>query len=599
MALRTARVPAPSDGMDTDTSPNIIPATRGVVVQNYLPGERGRVRQRGSINTLDTGPLDGGGLGPLALPASDKLLYGNYVKDAVRFVPPWMAVWRPTVAGALAKAAVGANQAEVYDIAAGTSTDVTPTSREYLPNGNRSTKFGKFAYAIAYDSINDTAQNASVGTVADGIENTNYGTAERLTRIMRWDSSGVLNPVIYAIGPRGAQDLRIHYNRLLVLGGRNPVTLTEGIDHNAIWYTRALTANDFASGINNADAANTIWTDEVSGAVNKLSLADDRGDPAVAMAPVGRALAILKRRSIDVLSGFDSSSFQVRTASRGVGCIDPHSVVEVPEGVYFLSQQGFVFFDGVQVKIVSRSINTVLLPYVAQMTRTDIGYTFLDASAVLLDNSYILLNISSQGDSTAASSLTKALLFHIPTGTWATIVPAAGGLDNLVKQSESFQIGLDVSSGGTLTISDLRSITNPGALAESVRGKDGSTTIQTKWHSRIVELASPLYKAQIHRVIVDYEWIVDGAASEGLFIGPTISLYNSNGSLLDANTLPSQQDAGHEVTRGRFVWDTYAETSDVQVQIDYTGTARALVASSIIDVWIEFEQAAESRGVFG
>lgn len=591
--MQVVRLEAAWQGEDRDSSPNVIAKGKGFKAQNYLPGTPGRMRQRGPLRdtslTIWSGSNDQAIAGYLT--GNDKVLVGFYdTSSATRFIRPATAPYRLSTAAALASGINAASSEALVDLSANTTTAKTPTGREYIP-GPRHTRFGKFDYGIAFDSPNDTD--------GAGIISNPNGGRERKTALLRWDSSGVGQPVKYAKAPFASQDLRIHYSRLLMLGGTDPVAGTDTIYHNALWYTDLLTDNDFTTGINNADAAEDIWKHDVSLRVNRVNLLGDDADFGVAMAVVGRNMVIFKRRSLMLLTGYDRDTFQLRTIAEGVGCLDPRSIVEVPGGVFFQGQHGYMFFDGVQVEDASRGMHRALLgPALANVgdLGTPGGYVVcsLHAGEYILYTTGFVKSNTSAGNPPLSIEDFSALL-HVPTLSWASF------------NTNAFNAGM-MAAGRTeqypwiadnQTIVRAGVLTTPETATEAQRGHDittggGNTNIATKWHSRTVELSSPLAKAKLHRVLVDYEWVVDAGTDEQ-FTGPVVSLCNSAGTVLDTFNLLSGPDDGREYGRKRTVYDTFIESDDIQVRIEYNSTARALVEAAIHDVWIEFQPAAEKH----
>jgi ABC-type sulfate transport system substrate-binding protein len=146
---------------------------------------------------------------------------------------------------------------------------------------------------------------------------------------------------------------------------------------------------------------------------------------------------------------------------------------------------------------------------------------------------------------------------------------------------------------------------------EANRGKDGSDVIATEWHSKVVELASPFEEVHFKRLIVDYEWAIDDSAGDTLSTfnpdtvvttRPKVELRDGEGVLVHTFYLPAGGDPSvtpgdEETYRQRFVYDFFSDVavSEIQVRIEYTGAATALVKNAIHDVWLEFTRAHERR----
>ena len=627
--LQRVRLEAASGGIDVDSAPASVQPGKGSLLKNYLTGEAGRTRQRGGIE--DTGltyEISAGNKARIVgyLKGNDKLLVGFADHNSSsRIFEPWAAPRKRAAGSDLAsgKAGDSTHGLRLIDFKANTCVDVqAPASTAYRSGipWSKSTRLGRFAYGFAYDSDNDIV--TPTGSFSIG-QNDKSGY-ERLTRFLRWDTTDTQPPVLYFCGPYGCQDLKLYYNKFMALGGRQPETGGGFVESNVVWYTRDLSANHHNLGFSPLDdflsdnaSATNFWpagvpevgavADCTQGAtspsqmwykagthdvVNRLNLPGDENDYGVAMAYVGRNLAIFKRRSIIILQGFDDTNWQLRTAVSGVGCIDPRSIVEANEGVYFLSQQGYMFFDGIKLVDVSRGLHRTLvqagLKYVG-----DPGIAGGFAVAARLDQDYILLTIGVAPFQTTDVNPTTDFcgIYHLPSNSWTTFdslpLTTTGDGPLYAGRTENYQFIMDQSK-----VFAVPYLTTPDNQAdESKRGKDGSSVIETKWHSRTEELASPFERAKIHRVIIDYNWIVDAGTAEQ-YTGPTVTLCDGAGVSLGTGasfTLPSGADAGNEVLRSRHVQDVYAECSEIMVKIEYTGTARALVQCDVQDVFLEYE----------
>lgn len=594
--LDTVRLDAPWLGLDTDSAPSAVARAKGLLVQNYLTGDNGRIIQRGAITASPVAYGVANKRVAGVVSGRDRLFIGLKAHDdATRIIEPWVAPYKVSADSTLAKAYPTAIRVVSLGSGSGTlETDITPTDRRYVP-GPRFTRYGKYAYFIAYDSENDDA--ASDADNKGILPNANGGH-ERKTAILRKDLTSLSsNPVLMQTFPFAAQDIRIHYGMLLVLGGTTPIINGDDVavgfpHHNRIHYTDFLSADDFNNGINNADAAISIWQDDAS-AMRVLDLPGSQEDFGVAFAAAGKHLAALKRREIVLLTGYGPDSFQMRTFAQGIGCLDPRSVVEANDGCFFLSAHGYMFFDGVQIKDASKGIHDDLLE-AGLAAVGDEGTAGGFAVSERITNDYIMLTIgvADFAASPAAPDVTFCGLYHIPSESWDTFhsnnFASTGKGPIWIGRTENRQFLADHSNLYIAT-----NLTTPNQVAESSRGKDGSNVIETKWHSRTVELAAPFARAQLQRVIVDYTWTVDGGTEEQ-YTGPTVTIYDaSTNTALDTWTLPSGADDGREVARRRYTREVFAEVNELQVRIEYTGTARALVESEILDVFVEYSVAQE------
>lgn len=645
--LERVRLVAPSEGLDTDSAPASVKPTKALGLRNYLTGEAGRIRQRGGIE--DAGQSHGvtDMRAAHAWEGKDRVLHGfRKATDTTRLVPPHRAPIKAHAISELANAYATTPNLRRVDLAVPAVDSIANvgSERSTVPGIPR-TRVGKFVYGFAFDSDNDTA--VSVG---GSIGQNDRGGNERLTRLLRWDVSSASAPDFYYCGPYGAQDIIFHYNKLLVLGGRQPETGGDFVESNVIWFTREWSAkhhnlgfspmddtdspgskvalatfDPWAGGIPNVGAAGDctaggaiigttpMWYEDGTVAVvNRLNLPGDEADYGVGFAPVGRNLAIFKRRAIVSLNGFSRDDWSIRTAVSGVGCIDPRTIVPANEGVYFLSHQGFMFFDGVQIHDASKGVHRTIVQAGLAAVGDDAADTGF-AQAQLLDREFLLLTIGTapHGATPATPAITFCGLYNIPSNSWTEFdaAPFATTGDGPILLGRS---DAKVYAADHVKTFNVPYLTTPdNQTDESKRGKDGSDVIATEWHSKVAELASPFEEVHFKRLIVDYEWAVDGSAGDALAsfdpdavvtTRPKVELRDGEGVLIKTFYLPAGADpsvsAGDEETyRQRFVYDFFADVavSEVQVRIEYTGAATALVKNAIHDVWIEFTRAQERR----
>lgn len=623
-----ARIPAPDLGYNVDDAPNAVPEEKAILLQNFLTGEKGRVRQRGPLTVAAqaAGVTDARVVG--ALIGRDRALLGfRDAKQGTRVIEPWVAPRADSAAAALAVAKTGVTSMKSLSlVGTSSSTDVSNNGNRQLTPSWAWTRMGNFVYAIAYDSDNDTdvSSGGSIGV-------NDRGGSQRLTRLLRFDIRNPTTlPTQYTYGPYGMQDIRLHYNRLFILGGRNPNTVGPYVENNVVWYTRTLSANHHNYGFspNNIFSANVPDdSDNINGGANPewgtgsdvqhrslvygeaatplvynqifLPWEEDYG---VCFASIGRNLGIFKRHYLLILQGFDATTFELRTALTGVGCIDPRSLVEANEGAYFLSSHGFMFFDGVRAHDASGGVKRALLAAGLEAVGDDGTYSQNGGFAIaeLLDRDYIMLTIGYapfNGTTVPTPTVTFCGIYHIPSNSWSTFTTSAlattGGGPTWLLRTENKYALLDHANARQAT-----RISTPEQATEAQRGLDDGAVIVTKWHSHVVELAAPFENAKFHRVIIDYEWIKDGAvvADTDPGTGPTVTMCDGAGNALGGDatfTIPYGKDSGNEVLRQRHVQDCFGETSEVMVKIEYSGAAVALVQCAIHDVWIEWEATME------
>jgi len=102
-----------------------------------------------------------------------------------------------------------------------------------------------------------------------------------------------------------------------------------------------------------------------------------------------------------------SEFFDFRVVTNVIGCIAPRSLVEA-EGIhYFLSNKGFIAFDGANYKIISDPIRNWIEDSI------DLTYLSIITSVYYKDN--ILWSVPTMGSHNRNN---RTLVYNIPTGAW-------------------------------------------------------------------------------------------------------------------------------------------------------------------------------------
>lgn len=83
----------------------------------------------------------------------------------------------------------------------------------------------------------------------------------------------------------------------------------------------------------------------------------DDGDIITGLASFGETLAIFKTRKVFIIEGDFAALY---TLDVGVGCIDPDSIIELKNKVFFMSEEGYMCFDGRNLLCVSEKINSLI-----------------------------------------------------------------------------------------------------------------------------------------------------------------------------------------------------------------------------------------------
>jgi len=95
-------------------------------------------------------------------------------------------------------------------------------------------------------------------------------------------------------------------------------------------------------------SADWQYTDPVSGitTTNKVVIDNNGSDPIMGFGRVTGAMVIFRRSSVYILKGTTTANYQITKISGDIGCLDPRSILETDEGVYFMSLQGMMLTNG-------------------------------------------------------------------------------------------------------------------------------------------------------------------------------------------------------------------------------------------------------------
>jgi len=562
--LLTREIKPPTGGEDTDSAPNAIAANRAPLIENLLLDRPEKVRLRGGLIYSDAYTLPD--LRPVgAWDFNGKALLG-YATTANGIEPNMHPLGGNGSPNGLADSA---QLLDTRDMSASGLANVTVSgNKDNVPWG-KGARLGSYVYGFAY-SDNVTASVAN-----------DAGFTSQLRKLLRWDGTTTA-PVAYSNAPRGGQDVSVHLNRLWVLGGTNPSTpATAPIALNTLyWSDNAGPTTDVL----------TAWQDDVSGLVNQIIVGDqDPYDFGVALASVGQNLVILKRRSVHVLYGTSPDTFTIRRVTAEYGCIDPRTVVETDEGVFFLSANGYIFFDGSTFTNMSvdHGIGTELQEQITKFLVQFPGsspVTLNRAVAVALPNDHILLSIVAVTGGSPRFTTDFCKILHTPSGSWTTLTSELTAFD--FTPSVAFRSAgapwLIVANTNPLAVfaGNVTAPTGETALV-SLKHRDGAydgspaVEIEPKWRSRLEGLSSPPHKAQIHRVIFDYAarrfgdpagnatgWQVELASNAG-----------SSGWIITTEIQDATQSSFGDY-RSRAIVDRFDELDDVQLIVTwYPGVA--------------------------
>lgn len=429
----------------------------------------------------------------------------------------------------------------------------------------------------------DTAVVTAMGAMTSALgkrwvnyDNTIYFDAGKFRR---W-TGGAVAPTDYAVGnaPHNASDLAVHAERVFSGGGYLGPSTPSGTRN--LYYS-------VAGGPTTATLAD--WQDPVSGLTNLIVVGRDEDDPIVGLASVGPNLAVLKRRSLWLLTGTGPSNFAVRQFSADLGCIDAHSIVSRGDGCYFLSDSGYFYWDGAQLVDVSRSVSTSLTNAVDDVYglatnawSTDRIFAGINTQAVVIEPDVILLSV---GTDTAPGQF--CAMYDYKRQAWSRF-----SCDALFRDAPSsfatFKSKRAVWDGKSLAY--LNGVSLPAPTTTGIDTVNAvSAAIPAKWHSRVTRLASPVNAAQLHRLLFDYKFQLASGADDSAN-GWYVSVVAGNGStLLSEFQVPAQGSTTSYLYRRRATKDAFSEAVDAQVRVEWKGSALSLSTAEIQDATIEFQ----------
>jgi hypothetical protein len=572
--LQALNIAVPYDGLDTDSAPEAILETKAPVVANFLTDQPGRLPMRGPI--VDTWPTS------LAPPAGGKVVsvwkYNNellvtYRKvDATRVREPWVAPYRKASADTIL-ADVDLNLAHL-NLDTGTVTAVATTGGRQP--GGRGVRMGNRVYGLGYAAKSST-QSVDGGYVQARV-------------FQRWDG-GAVSPTSYTNGPFGAQALIGHYQRLIALGGTPPDLSTFVVEPNSLYWS------DVVADAALADAA-AAWQDDVSGLLNRIVVGAADGDFLVDAAHVGTNLAIFKRHAIYVMLGYSPSTWTVKPFTVEQGCIDPRSIVEYEDGCFFMSDRGFMYFDGSQLINTTQGVLRSSLVEAALAAVGDDGTDGGYVTASCLPNGYIGVSVGTAPSTTSGSvrTTTWAGMYHVARRTWSTLscecLPSGATAPYLFGRTLNKSYAIDDAR-----VVDTKALTVPERASAATRGFDRvnsvSTPILAKIQSKLVRLSNPLQRSQLHRFMLDSRWTKTASDQATSAAGDAwqVTLTDGNGTvLLPAYKVRSSSDTTTSYPyRRRDVRDVMSECNDLQVTVENAGSAAAITRAELLGATVEFQ----------
>lgn len=230
-------------------------------------------------------------------------------------------------------------------------------------------------YKYSYQIKSHTGGNASFELYEP------YGLGENTSNVPNKVASECLwQPIDYVQNsPIWCQCVAVHYERLFV--GR-PVLVTPVGD---------IQPGEYPNGVMYSDAVQPEKWDDTS-----LIIVDDRPDDAImAFGHIGHDLAVFKSDRIYVITGYSPQTFTVQLLTAELGCIDSRSVVQIDDGVAFMSKKGYYYVDsaGIPVKLSQREpghgVQQRLLPEISGGLG---GKQFVSSCGAIINDHVVLSN---------------------------------------------------------------------------------------------------------------------------------------------------------------------------------------------------------------
>jgi hypothetical protein len=316
---------------------------------------------------------------------------------------------------------------------------------------------------------------------------------------MYWDGGSAAGSfVLYGAShhPYGAVDIKTFLNRLWVLGGTTPGTTTPQ------FLDRLYYSIDLGDGTSVLPDAVSSW--QTGGTNNTVQLEGTPNDYAVALATLNGRLVILRRQSTYMLTGTSPTNFQIRKIA-GVGCLDPGSVLEWDDGIFFLSDNGLVFFDGAEVHTFSAPINDEIFQAINQ------GSVSVELSIARLGAEHFIM--CATGAPSLFPQLTaKCWVCHVPSQSWMELTADTNVLNNdssgvprRVMRVTNYPIVYD---GAYLY--DATYVPTPELSDPAVAGHDRSArgtfnyVIPGLVRSRVIRMGAPNHKSNVMRLWTEY-----------------------------------------------------------------------------------------------
>lgn len=474
--LAAQTVAAPWGGYDTQTPDTQMAANKCRILRNLLPGRPGRVVLRGPLTRSTT--IDS--IIPTNLVTwsggwifGDKVLVADMKYIPIRYTVLDFAPAAPTFSASVVPAGLAPNGG-LYPFHA---------------------RAGAYVYGYTAGSL------GVAGGVSPNRRISGGAAVASDSRLLYWTGGNTapdFNLLTVSRHPQGSADIKFFLNRLWVLGGSVPGTTTPVFPTN-IYYS-----NDLGNGTVVLPDLASSW--QTGGISNQISLEGSTSDYGVAYALLNGRLIILRRQSVYMMTGTSPATFAFKKIA-SIGCVDPGSVIEWDDGIYFLSDTGVMFFDGAIIRPISGPIQDEV------QNATWQGTAAYELTTTRMSSEYFMMATS--GPVASAALKPKCWLYHVPSQSWSeftaniNVLGSTGyspsGIPIRILRTTNFPLMFD----GTY-VYDGSFVTNPESsdpVTQAGRDKAFSGTsypIPAVMRTRVMRVAAPISRAALHSVYLDF-----------------------------------------------------------------------------------------------
>ncbi|MGZ6852641.1 MAG: hypothetical protein ACXVGC_01040 [Mycobacteriaceae bacterium] len=424
-----------------------------------------------------------------------------------------------------------------------------------------------------YARVRDNVYSAPLGsTYAGGRRPSGIGATGTFA-IFKWDGTSAIGGITAytsANAPsNGIVDVASHLDRLFVLGGCVPGTSGPSYKDRLYW-------SDIGGPVTNTLA---LWQDDVSGLVNQIVLDGGASNYGVGLANTQSGLMVFRRQSVDLLSGVTPANFALRRVL-SIGCRATTSIVEYSGGVFFMSDDGFMWFDG----SVERRVSDAVQPSFMAAARAD--NAMVHASLIGTDS----LLVKVIRTDTSPNATTWSAIYHVPSGAWYDFTSNA-----LLGGNRPLWSGRTVNfpyvTDGRV-VYDASFVTQPTAVDKSLRGTETvpdtavKSIIPAEMKTRVASLGLPMRTATLNRAYPQYILRTDVASNAGW----SVTVEDEVGNILmPAVTLPPQANPSGAPQRQVASLEALSEATEAIFHFTYQSSSlRAAYDAELHDSYIEF-----------